>query len=345
MSLLSTLSVVMPTFNRSESLRVSLDGLARQSLPTDRWEAVIVSDGSTDGTDALLAEYAAKANFRLRPILQANAGPSRARNHGMREAEGDVVVFLDDDVEPVPNFLAAHAAHHERNDHIAVIGPLKRDPARRDAEPPWIGWEHAMLEKQYTAFETGEWAEAGPHHFYSGNASVRREHLLAIGGFDEKFTRQEDVEMATRLARDRGVTFVFDPEALGTHRPTRTWESWLKIPYAYGQLDVVRARRGDASWDLVRHGYIARSRPTRLLTRLVLQAPVLGRSLRLLLRTLSQTTYRARRDGASFAGLSAVYNVRYMEGVRDELQDNVALQRLLFKNVAPARATKGDLTS
>ena len=92
------------------------------------------------------------------------------------------------------------------------------DPAFAGREPAWIAWEHAMLEKQYTAWRTGEWQGCGPHHFYSGNASLRREHLIAVGGFDEQFPRQEDVELAVRLERQRGVQFVYDAAGAG-HPP------------------------------------------------------------------------------------------------------------------------------
>ena len=65
------------------------------------------------------------------------------------------------------------------------------------------------------------------------------------------------------------------------------------MPYAYGQLDVVRARRGDAPWDVVRHGYHARNVLTRLLARLALSLPPLSRPLRALLLLAAQAAYRA----------------------------------------------------
>lgn len=345
---LPRLSVVMPTFNRRESLKVTLDGLARQTYPTDQWEAVVVSDGSTDGTNEFLTDYAARAPFRLRPIVQENAGPSRARNRGIREATGEVVVFIDDDVEPVPGFLAAHAAHHARSETAVVIGPMSPDPQRRNAEPSWIAWEHAMLEKQYTAFRTGEWPKdnAGPNHFYSGNASVRRAHLLTVNGFDEQFTRQEDVEMAERLKRECGVRFYVDLEATGIHRPLRTWESWLKVPYAYGKLDVVRSRRDPDSWGIIRYNYHSRNRVTRGLIDLLLSAPALSAPVRNSLRTLADTAYRAHRVGAAFALLSAIYNARYLEAARDEMNgDAAALRRVLAgETPAPAPIPEADQT-
>jgi GT2 family glycosyltransferase len=318
-SSLPTLSVVVPTYNRRDSLRVTLEGLQAQTYPVDRIEVIVVSDGSTDGTDAFLNDFASRSSLRIRPILQENAGPSRARNRGIREATGDIVILIDDDVEPAPDFLAAHAAHHAKASDVVVIGPMSPDPARRAQEPCWIAWEHAMLEKQYEAFRTGVWESAGPNHFYSGNASLRREHLLAVGGFDETFTRQEDVEMAYRLQDKCQVRFLFDPSAAGIHRPQRTFASWLKVPYAYGRLDVVRAQRGNMEWDVVRRSYTTRSLPTRLLSRITLNVPALSVPLRAALRTGAKAAYRLRADRAAFGALSVVYNIHYLEGVRDEL--------------------------
>ncbi len=324
------LSVIIPTFNRKDSLQKTLDGLARQTYPAEQFEVVVVSDGSTDGTNTLLSQYAETAPFAARAVSQPNGGPARARNNGIEHARGEVVVFLDDDVEPTPDFLAVHAAHHTGQDSTVVIGPMLPDPAMLWQEPAWIAWEHAMLEKQYTAWHTGEWDHCGPHHFYSGNASVRREHLAAVGGFDEQFPRQEDVELAVRLEKQRSVRFVYAPEARGTHRPQRRFASWLAVPFAYGGLDVVRARRGDTSWETVRHGYHARNRATRLLARAVLAAPSLSRPLRALLLPAAQAAYRLHRAGAAFAALSVIYNIRYLEGAQAEVGSRREMARVLF---------------
>ena len=323
------LSVIIPTFNRKDSLQKTLDGLARQTYPLSQFEVIVVSDGSTDGTEALL-EQCTGAPYALRPVYQANGGPARARNNGIKNASGEVVVFLDDDVEPAPDFLAVHAAHHVSEDRAVVIAPMLPDPDLAWWEPAWIAWEHAMLEKQYSAWRTGEWVGCGPHHFYSGNASVRREHLIAVGGFDEQFPRQEDVELAVRLEKERGVYFVYAPDAKGIHRPQRRFESWLAVPFAYGRLDVVRARRGDVSWDTVRHGYHARNQVTRLLARIVLSCPLLNKPVRALLLPAAQAAYRLRRSGPAFAALSAIYNLRYLEGAQSEIGCRSQMQQILF---------------
>ncbi len=332
------MSVVVPTFNRRERLETTLAGLANQTLPREQWEVLVISDGSTDDTDAFLTGYAKTASFCVRPLFQKNSGPARARNHGIDEARGQFVVFIDDDVEPAPDFLAVHLAHHQAapgGQNVVVIGPLSPDPALDADEDVWIAWEHAMLAKQYHCFATGEWPSAGPNHFYSGNASVPRAVLQAVHGFDETFTRQEDVEMAYRMEKLGNVRFVFDINALGIHRPVRSLQSWLNVPFAYGGLDVIRAKRGDVEWNLIRKGWTTRSRPTRALSFVALTAPFLWPVLQNALLGAAQTARRAGRKNAAIAALSVVQNVRYLAGANKELGDTRALLRLAWKNVPP----------
>ncbi|MBB6051638.1 exopolysaccharide biosynthesis glycosyltransferase EpsD [Armatimonas rosea] len=336
------LSVVIPTYNRCESLRVTLEALKRQEPVTGGFEVVVVSDGSTDGTDALLVGWlAARLPFTLRVIRQENAGPARARNRGVQEATGEVIVFLDDDVEPQMGCLQVHAQRHLAEKDLVLIGPMSPDPERRRVEPVWIAWEHAMLQKQYSSWKSGTWAahECGPHNFYTGNASVRRAFILAVGGFDEGFTRQEDVELATRMERTCGVYFRFEPAAAAFHRPHRSFESWLRVPYAYGKLDVIRAQRGDASWEVVRHGYASRQKATRLLADLALPRTGVGEALRGLLRIGAEAVYALPLGGARRAGLgalSALYNLHYLEGARDELGSWDALHQVLRASTTSA---------
>lgn len=339
------LSVVIPTYNRAESLLVTLRALERQEPVLGGFEVVVISDGSTDGTVDLLYTWSQRSlPFTLRAIHQENAGPARARNRGVQEASGAVVVFLDDDVEPSPHFLATHARRHQESDRIVVIGPMSPDPERARIEPVWIAWEHAMLQKQYDSWKQGRWAAetCGPHNFYTGNASVRRAHVLAVGGFDESFTRQEDVELATRMERDCAVYFRFDPALEALHRPRRSFESWLRVPYAYGKLDVVRAQRGDASWELIRQSFSSRQAATRLLARLALPAQPVGNVLRSVLVGLAQAVYTLPFSQAKQAGqsaLSVVYNLRYLEGARDELNSWVALRKVLRASTTPIEMT------
>lgn len=324
------LSVVVPTYNRRHSLQTTLNGLARQRFSSAEFEVVVVSDGSTDDTDVMLAEMAKQVPFQLRAVTQENAGPSRARNRGIQEAIGQVIVFLDDDVEPGPDFLAVHASHHKPGVNVAVIGPMVPDPVLRRREPCWIAWEHQMLEKQYRAWRTGEWTGVGPNHFYSGNSSVERHALLTVGGFDETFKRQEDVELAVRMQRECGMSFAFDAEAWGTHRPQRTFASWEKIPLSYGALDVERAERGHLEWQSLRKSFQGRNPATRASFRLCYAVPSLDIPLRKTLLSLAQTAWSLNQERAAINALSVLYNVLYLQAASKRLGTAKRVQEVLL---------------
>lgn len=209
-----------------------LQALGEQTVSPELYEVVVVDDGSKDGTRAWLEGQ--EFPFELRALSQANAGPAVARNSGIRAARGELLVFLDDDVVPVPRFLAEHVRVHdaERGD-VVVLGPLSSLP---HYDQPWITWEQVQVEKQYAAMERGDW-EPTYRQFWTGNASVGREHVLAAGLFDAECLRGEDVELGWRLA-ERGVGFRFNPRAQGFHHAERSLESFCRAHESYGRLEV-----------------------------------------------------------------------------------------------------------
>jgi glycosyltransferase involved in cell wall biosynthesis len=330
------LSVVVPTYKRQTLLHKTLEGLAKQTLTPDAFEVLVVNDGSPDNTQSYLDGRIGTLPYTLRPIHLSNGGPGRARNTGIREAKGKVIVFLDDDIEPSPECLEVHFKLHQGLEPLVVIGPQRRDTKLGQTEPLWIRWEHQMLEKQYAQFASGAWTEAGPNHFYTGNASVRRDLLLAVGGFDEGFTRQEDVELAARLWKQENVVFKVELAANAIHRPDRTFESWLKTPYAYGSLDVVRAQRRDTSWRTIRHGFVARNTLTRLCIKLSVGRPKVGAALQATLKGIAllvDALFGLLGQKLGIALLSVIYNVRYMEGAADQLGD----ARSLWEQITRAK--------
>lgn len=309
--------MVVPTYNRRDSLMRTLEGLGRQSYPRDLYEVVVVSDGSTDGTHEWLEEFAATAPFKCRWFKQQNLGPAAARNRGVKEAAHEVIVFLDDDVEPLPQFLARHACHHEADEKIAVLGPMSPDPARRRTEPVWIAWEHEKLQEIYRVLSPGgEYhGRAWSHHFYSGNASVRKKWLAAVGGFDEKFKRQEDVQLAERMECECGIRFVFDPEADGLHRPQRSFRSWLAVPKAYGAWDAERIKKGLLAPDYVREQARRRNPGTRALARLAVAFPAVLTAATPALCLSAIGLHRAGARRPALALLSALYNATYTKSL------------------------------
>jgi glycosyltransferase involved in cell wall biosynthesis len=233
------LSVVTPTYNRQARLARVLSAFERQSIELGMFEVVVVDDGSSDGTKAYLASYAGP--LRLRSLSQANAGPARARNAGIEAAQGDIVVFVDDDVEPCEMLLEEHLRSHELEQNVVVMGPLASLPYYAQ---PWIAWEQAKVEAQYAAMTRGDW-QPSFRQFWTGNASLARRHLLSAGLFDPTFLRAEDIELGLRL-RDRGLSFRFNPRARGVHHAERSLPSWEAAHASYGRNEVdIFSRLGD----------------------------------------------------------------------------------------------------
>ncbi|RXH54597.1 glycosyltransferase family 2 protein [Granulicella sibirica] len=111
-------SIVVPTYNRAYCIRKTLDSVVAQTHTN--WEVLLVDDGSTDNTCALIAE-AYGAEPRIRYIHQANAGVSHARNTGIRAAQGDCIAFLDSDDVWKPWKLKAQIACLERFPEIGMV--------------------------------------------------------------------------------------------------------------------------------------------------------------------------------------------------------------------------------
>ncbi|MGH9134918.1 MAG: glycosyltransferase family 2 protein, partial [Ilumatobacteraceae bacterium] len=302
-----TVSVVIPTFNRRQRLHRVLLALADQTYCGDL-EVVVVSDGSTDGTD----EYLTSGGTPLAVVASAqpNQGPAVARNRGVDLATRQLVVFIDDDVVPDRGLIKAHVDNHAAlgADHV-VIGPML-DPPDHEMSP-WVRWEQAMLAKQYAAMARGDYAPTA-RQFYTGNASVLRRHVVEAGGFDPSLRRAEDVELAYRLA-DLGLRFAFEPAAIGYHYAERTFESWWATGYAYGRNEVVMARDGGRRNVL---GWVAdefhdRHALVRSLTRACVPRPRLAAAVSQVLRAVAVAGDRLHSESISRYAMSGLQNVAF----------------------------------
>jgi glycosyltransferase involved in cell wall biosynthesis len=101
-----SISVIVPTYNRRETLICSLETLFVQTVPASQVEIIVVVDGSTDGTVETLRHLRPECRFQV--IEQENRGPAAARNAGARAAESELILFLDDDMRCDMELLRAH---------------------------------------------------------------------------------------------------------------------------------------------------------------------------------------------------------------------------------------------
>jgi glycosyltransferase involved in cell wall biosynthesis len=178
-------SVVIAAYNAEAFIAEALDSVAAQTRPVG--EVIVVDDGSTDATSAVVARFG-----HVRLIRQSNAGPAAARNAGLAVATGEYVALLDaDDTWPAPRqaIMAGHLDTHAET--MLVIGRQRVRIEPGAARPHWL-----------PAGDPETWApDQLPRP--TGSVLFRRELLGHIGGFDPTMRHGEDTDWMLR-ARDAG---------------------------------------------------------------------------------------------------------------------------------------------
>jgi GT2 family glycosyltransferase len=293
-----------------------LAALTSQTVDFGQFEVVVVSDGATDGTDEFLR--AAEHPYRVVFEAQANKGPAAARNKAVSLASGELLLFLDDDVVASPTLIEQHLATHAAEEgQLVVVGPMLDPPGYRRGS--CVRWEQAMLYKQYEAMQRGDFSPTY-RQFYTGNASVERRFLLDAGGFDERYLRAEDVELAYRL-HVNGARFVFNERAIGYHYAVRPFGSWIRNARLYGKNDVIFDREHGFKdrMDAARWEYRRRHALTRSLTRSCIGRSWLEFSLHWPVRVAVTIAEWLRLEEVANTTLSALYNTAYYCGMADEL--------------------------
>ncbi len=239
MNAMPYLSVIIPTYQRRDSVARELRALVRQSLPPETFEVIVSIDGSQDGTRELVEAFSAP--YGLRCVWQPNRGRAAACNAAIRIAQGEVLVILDDDMEPAPDCLEYHWRAHPIASRFGVMGAVPICP--EESDPPVAAYIAAKFNQHLNNL-------AQPNHrltlrdFYSGHFSVRRDVLLEVGLFDEVFRiyGNEDLELSLRL-RACGVMLIYAPEALAYQHYSKDFTALARDTIAKGQTAVLLAAK------------------------------------------------------------------------------------------------------
>ncbi len=261
---MSKVSVVIPTKDRKTALAQTLAALEAQRTPATL-EVIVVDNGSTDETPAMVREQAQSGSIPIRLLAHPRGGPAGARNTGIEAADGEIIVLLGDDTEASdPELIEAHMALHAARpeDSYAVLGRITWSP--RSPVTPFMHW----LENGGPQFHFAQLAP-GPvdasKYFYSSHVSLKRSILERVGGFDVRFPSAavEDTELGVRLA-DAGLELDYHPELLVLHDHPTTLEQSLRRAVTVGRSaalynelrpdrphESIRPPRG-AIWTIVR---------------------------------------------------------------------------------------------
>jgi lipopolysaccharide/colanic/teichoic acid biosynthesis glycosyltransferase/GT2 family glycosyltransferase len=203
-------SIVVPVYNGGNLIERCLDALAVQTLPRNRYEVIVVDDGSTDDTyDRVSAWIERHPDLQVRVCRQDNAGPAAARNWGAHLAVAPLVLFTDADCAPEPHWAQALVSAFQRPDTVGAKGTYLTE--QTDLVPRFVQVEY---EDRYDRMRGQEQID----FIDTYSAAYRRDIFLENGGFDTTFTTAsvEDQELSFRLA-EKGYRLVFVPEAQVKH--------------------------------------------------------------------------------------------------------------------------------
>jgi glycosyltransferase involved in cell wall biosynthesis len=213
------ITVAIPTYNRASRLRETLASLAQQDFPAGRWELLVIDNNSTDETAAVVAEFAGQTP-PPRYVRETRQGLDYARNRAIGEAQGDIIVFADDDILAGPGWLTElhRPFAADNSEKIAAVGG-EVIPVFPDGLPAWVAEWHSPL-----AFRT----DAGPlppeHSPMGANLAIRRSVFSALGTFHTTLDRTAgkyfsggDAEMIRRI-RSAGLSVWFAPAAAVRHQ-------------------------------------------------------------------------------------------------------------------------------
>jgi glycosyltransferase involved in cell wall biosynthesis len=224
-----TLSVVIATYNRRDTLEVTLACLCRQTLPADQFEVIVVDDGSTDNTRAMVEALIGRVPYRLRYFHHANRGPGATENRGIREASADLVLMIADDIHAEPTMLEHHVRWHQRRPdrNLAALSRVLQSPNLPDSVF-LRHWDPFGFGDSLDEVELPYWK------FWACSISVKRSFLLENGLYRElKGAAHEDVELGYRLCRE-GLRIFYLPQALAFHFHVETLESACRRAYERG---------------------------------------------------------------------------------------------------------------
>lgn len=212
------LSVVICTYNRDRFIVACLESLAVQTLPDEKFEVVVVNNNCTDNTASLVQDFLERHPGRpFRTVFEASKGLSFARNRGITEAKGDIILYLDDDAECQPDLLQNHLDFFTTHPQAAGSGGRILP---RYSEAPEPAWMSRWLDGYIARMDPG-----GKERIFTGrmkypfgcNMAYRKKYLEQIGGFNTDITFRGDDKYIFLKVKILNPNIYYLPQALVYH--------------------------------------------------------------------------------------------------------------------------------
>lgn len=225
------ISIIIPAFNAENTIADCLDSLLDQTIDRERYEIILVDDGSTDETPNIAKRYS-----EVRLLTQDNQGPASARNKGARHAKGDIILFTDADCRAAGDWLEQMTGpFNGHSDIVGVKGLYKTKQKGVIARFVQLEYEDKydlMRKEQYIDF------------IDTYSAGFRKKIFLEMDGYDTNFpvACAEDVDLSYRLAND-GYKMTFVPEAVVYHSHPDTLKDYLKKKFKFACWRILAVKK------------------------------------------------------------------------------------------------------
>jgi cellulose synthase/poly-beta-1,6-N-acetylglucosamine synthase-like glycosyltransferase len=214
-------SVIVPVRDGEPTIADCLDAILATDYPADRREILVIDNGSSDGTAALIQSRP------VRYLREGRRGVSNARNRGIAESRGEILAFVDADCQVEPQWLTELVRPFEDPEVGSVAGDLQHTPPTTPAER-----QAARILGNWQSFAFA----SNPAYPITANAAYRRDVLERIGSFDPHMTRAQDVELGLRFQERSGLRLAYAERATARHRNRATQLGFFRqqLGWAYG---------------------------------------------------------------------------------------------------------------
>jgi len=221
------ISVIIPAFNAEKNIKKCLNSLEHQTLSRDKYELLVVDDGSTDRTGELVKKYP-----EVKYYNKTNAGPASARNFGAQKAAGDILLFIDADCEAANDWIDKMMMPFSDSSIAAVKGVYQTKQKRLITRLIQLEFE-----ERYSKMARSK----GLDFMDFSAGAVRKEIFNKLGGFEESLKMSEDVQFSYKLT-DAGHKIVFVESGIVFHQHPSNIRNYLKVKFwrSYWRMDVYK---------------------------------------------------------------------------------------------------------